>query len=45
MTDAALYLDRAVLDQALAYADRFGEEVEAAIAQNERLERLVTREP
>lgn len=39
------YVDRAVLDQALAYADHFGEEVEAAIAQNERLERLVTREP
>jgi len=38
------YVDRDVLDQALAYADRFEEEIEAAIEQNERLERLVTRQ-
>lgn len=38
----APYVDRAALDQALAYADRFGEEIEAAIRQNDRLERLVS---
>lgn len=31
------------LDQALAYAERFEDEIEEAIAQNERLERLVSR--
>lgn len=41
----APYVDRPGLDQALAYADRFGEEIDAAIAQNERLERLVAPEP
>lgn len=36
------YVDREALDQALAYAERFKEAIEAAIQQNERLERLVT---
>lgn len=39
----APYIDREVLDQALAYADRFEAKIEAEIEQNERLERLVTR--
>ena len=38
----APYVDRETLDQALAYTDRFGDEIEAAIRQNERLERLVS---
>jgi hypothetical protein len=37
------YLERSVLDQALGYAERFGDEIDAAIAHNERLERLTTR--
>lgn len=37
----APYVDRDALDQALAYAERFEEEIEAAIQHNERLERLV----
>lgn len=40
----APYLEREVLDQALAYAERFEGEIEAAIAQNERIEGLVSRE-
>jgi hypothetical protein len=38
----APYVDRDVLDQALSYAERFEEEIEAAVRQNERLERLVS---
>jgi len=38
----APYVDRAALDQALAYADRFEQEIEEAIEQNARLERLVS---
>jgi hypothetical protein len=32
---------REMLDQALAYGDRFGDEVEAMIQQNQRMERIV----
>ena len=39
----APYVDRMELDQAVAYGERFEEEIESAIAQNERLERLVSR--
>lgn len=38
----APYVDRTVLDQALAYAERFNKEIDEAIDQNERLERLVS---
>ena len=38
----APYVDREALDQALAYADRFADEIEDVIQQNERLERLVS---
>lgn len=38
----APYVDRGAVDQALAYAERFETEIEAAIEQNERLERLVS---
>ncbi|MGD8277303.1 MAG: hypothetical protein PVH00_04720, partial [Gemmatimonadota bacterium] len=34
----APYVDRAALDQALAYAERFREETEAMIQQTERIE-------
>jgi hypothetical protein len=36
------HVTREVLDQALAYVERFGEEVEAMIQQNQRMERLVS---
>lgn len=39
----APYVDRAVLDQALEYAERFPAEIDGAIAENERIERLLTR--
>jgi hypothetical protein len=38
------YVERERLDQALAYTERFAEEIEAAIQQNERVERLVAPE-
>ncbi len=40
----APYASRDVLDQALGYAERFGEEIETMIEQNQRLERLVARQ-
>ena len=36
------YTDAGALDQVLAYAERFPEEIAEAIRQNERLERLVS---
>lgn len=38
------HVDRDSLDQALSYAERFPEEIDAAIGQNERVERLVSPE-
>lgn len=38
----APYVSREVLDQALAYGERFGDEIEAMIQQNQRMERLVS---
>lgn len=37
----APHVDRTALDQALAYAKRFEQEIDEAIAQNERLEQLI----
>ncbi len=36
------HVGRGALDQALGYAERFGDEIEAMIRQNERMERLVS---
>ena len=38
----APHVDREALDQALAYAERFPEGIDQAIAQNERIEQLVS---
>lgn len=38
----APYVEQAALDQALAYAERFPEEIEEALEQNARVERLVS---
>lgn len=35
------HTDREVLEQALAYAERFPEEIERRLAQNDRIERMV----
>jgi hypothetical protein len=40
----APHVSREALDQAVAYAERFPDEIEDAIRQNERLERLASRE-
>jgi hypothetical protein len=40
----APHVDADALDQVLAYAERFGDEIAAMILQNERLERLVRRQ-
>jgi len=41
----APHVAREQLDQALAYSERFPDEIDAMIAQNERLERLVSGRP
>ena len=38
----APYVSRDVLDQALAYGERFGDEIETMIQHNQRMERLVS---
>lgn len=40
----APYVSREMLDQALAYADRFADEIEGMIQQNRRVEQLVPRQ-
>lgn len=40
----APHVEREAVDQALAYAERFGEEIDALIAENERIEAMLQRQ-